>query len=140
MAKLSATKAKYSTSAELEEKGAWMTLAGGGRLRIRSQSAKIVREFAQRLVKKTRHVYASGGSLSVDQQDEQDIDLCVGVLITEIDNFEDDDDKPLPYSKDLVREIVAESLIRKQVLNFSTDADNYRTAVEGNSSPSSKQN
>jgi hypothetical protein len=139
MAKLSQLKDRYETNTDLEEKGSSMVLGDGARVLVRSQQSRTVRQYAQRTIKKNRHLFADGGSPSVEQSDEMEINTVVDVLVTGWEGMEDDDGKALAFSKEKLRELVTTfPHLRRRIVAYSLDVDNYK-AIEGNSAPSSRQ-
>jgi hypothetical protein len=140
MARFTALKNSFTTDADLEEKGSILRLPNGAWFRVRSQMSKTARLYAQRQVKKHRHLYANGELPSLEQQDEMDVELCANALLSEWGAIEDDaTGQPLPFSREKAKEFMEVPLLRRQVMTFSLDATNYR-AIEGNSAPSSPQN
>jgi hypothetical protein len=119
----------YGVDSTRVDEGAIMALPEGASLVVRSQSSHKVRDYAAKQQKKHRHIYASGRTLSAEQIDEDQVDLLANVVVVSWSGIEDDDGKPLPFSKKAVRELMTELPdLRNLVLAFSLDIENYKSA------------
>lgn len=134
----------YGTDKTMENEGAWVELRGGIQVCVRSENSLKVREYANRVVKKQRQLYAANnGILPPALSDKNDIEMCVDVLITGWKNVPGDDDKPLEFTPENVRRIMTDfPALRRDVLYAARTDETFRDlrdgreAVAGNSAKS----
>ncbi len=93
----------YATDADAEENGAWTTLRGGARVKIRSENSHVVREGARKLDKKYRSILMAESGLPAEIQDERDIALVGEFILVDWDvasGITNEKGEPLPFSKE----------------------------------------
>lgn len=100
------------------------------RVCIRGGTSKPVRHEEQKLHKKLRPAtIANGGYMDVETQDEFEIGLCFGAVVTGWEGVDDDNGNPVPYSRANVKELVTKfPQFRREILAWCRSEENFRPA------------
>lgn len=100
------------------------------RVCIRAATSKPVRHEEQKLHKKLRPAtIANGGYMDVETQDDFEIGLCFGAVVTGWEGVENDDGTPIPFSRATVKDVVTKfPQLRREILAWSRSEENYRPA------------
>ena len=131
----------YGTDSRLENEGAMVEFRGGIQIRVRSENSTIVREYANRLLKKQRQLYmANNGIVPPGISDKNDIALCTNVLITGWKNVIGEDGKEVEFTPQNVERLMTDyPALRRDVMFAARTDETFREvkeAMEGNSGKS----
>lgn len=129
---MSGTYGDYALDATLEAEGAWVEFRGGMQLRVRSDSTRAVRQWANKNAKGQRQqIIAHGGILPVDMIDKNEIAMCAAVLVSDWRGVTDRDGKPLPYSPENVRQVLTDlPSLRREVLFTARSEETFRPEAD----------
>lgn len=114
----------FATDPELENNGAWMPVAEGVRLKVRSQQAEQSREVARQI----NDEYSSfvAGRYTPAQQDAQDLEMAARALVTDWEGVTEGGEK-LACTEANVRRVLTElPHLRRAVERFSLSLANYK--------------
>jgi hypothetical protein len=130
--------ALFGTDQQAEQDGAWAMLRGGMEVKVRSDNAHIVRDFARDLDKKFRAIMLAHDGLPPKYQDEYNTELVIGVILVDWRNHPDG----TTYSKAAAKEFVTKyPRFRQEVQFLARQEETFKPAelavMEGNSLPSS---
>lgn len=118
--------ALFGTDADKENAGAWLPLAPGVRIKLRSQQSRVARDVANRQIIKTRHL-GLAGVMDQDVTDAADVELCAQAIVAAWEGITDDAGAEIPCTPQTVAALMTElPHLRRQVLAFAGTIDNYR--------------
>lgn len=134
---------EYETDRSAEEDGAWVELRAGVKVKIRSETSSIVRDYATKLAKTQRNILkANGWVLPPKMSDRNDVLMCKNAIVTDWDGVSDREGNPLPFSPDNVERVMTDLPgFRNDILFVAKTDETYKSVKEdmlGNSSPRSK--
>lgn len=123
MAKLSA----YKTDTELKEKGVWVPLEEGLRIRIARAGHPKCKEMSTRLLRKVHKLYH--GAEREEETIRANKKVIAKHILVDWENLDDEDGKPIEYSSEKAYEILNNPEYEdfyKLVLELSTSSELFR--------------
>lgn len=110
---------------KLAEDGVWVTMSSGWAGLIRSANNRDARRMRDAHIRKHRRLYARGASPPPEVVDEELVNLIVSTILMDWKGIEDDHGAPIPYSKEVAKEILSNPAYR-ELLDDVSDAANLQ--------------
>jgi hypothetical protein len=117
----------FGTDPVLESEGAWMTVAPTVRLRVRSAQSEAARTISAEITQPFRALWAAGGTLSSETNDDVELTLCAKAYVTDWEGITNDDGAPLACTDLNVMAVLRElPHLRRAVAGFATTISNFQ--------------
>ena len=107
---------ELSVDVDRQENGAWVDdipEMEGLRLKVRGSNNADWRRLQARLVDAVPRKKRMGGRLDPDEQDRIMSSCLLNCCLLDWDGLEDSDNKPIPYSKDMAKQLLTEPQYRR---------------------------
>ena len=113
-----------------EEKGIWIDISDGVRIKIASTESKRYREKVTQLLKPYRKILQAGGRVPDAKQEQITVDSIVDGLLLDWEGVSDREGAILEYNRENARKVVGElKRLRDIVLEVASEAEVFNKRV-----------